>query len=181
MSQYLPVESHPWVKQARQSMPKLRPRIMVRYCTNECYIKERLPENFGSSRPKISVTRKPDCGDESNMSRAGATLSGASLPARLGNSSGHGTHPVDRFPSSKLPSYPTIRFSPILGSTVELKLRPFSHFYYKAGNAMTMEAARTRVFHPNPLSSSILSNIKFSPASFGEINDKWKRDGSPCS
>lgn len=47
MSDYLPKENHPWVKQARQIMPKLRPRIMVRYCTNECYIKERLPEDFG--------------------------------------------------------------------------------------------------------------------------------------
>jgi hypothetical protein len=47
MSEYLPDEEHPWVKQARQSAPKLRPRIMVRYCTNECYIKERLPKNFG--------------------------------------------------------------------------------------------------------------------------------------
>jgi hypothetical protein len=48
MSEYLPDEEHPWVKQARQSAPKLRPRIMVRYCTNECYIKERLPKNFGT-------------------------------------------------------------------------------------------------------------------------------------
>ncbi|RHZ53914.1 uncharacterized protein CDV56_104765 [Aspergillus thermomutatus] len=49
MSQYLPDEKHPWVKQARQSAPKLGPRIMVRYCTNECYRKERLPKNFGTS------------------------------------------------------------------------------------------------------------------------------------
>jgi hypothetical protein len=49
MSQYLPDENHPWVKQARQSAPKLCPRIMVRYCTNKCYIKERLPKNFGTS------------------------------------------------------------------------------------------------------------------------------------
>jgi hypothetical protein len=48
MSEYMPDEEHPWVKQARQSAPKLRPRIMVRYCTNECYIKERLPKNFGT-------------------------------------------------------------------------------------------------------------------------------------
>ncbi|QKX54056.1 uncharacterized protein TRUGW13939_01139 [Talaromyces rugulosus] len=46
MSEYLPNENHPWVKEARQDMPKLRPRIMVRYCSNECYIKERLPEHF---------------------------------------------------------------------------------------------------------------------------------------
>jgi hypothetical protein len=46
MSEYLPDESHPWVKEARQTMPRLRPRIMVRYCSNECYIKERLPEYF---------------------------------------------------------------------------------------------------------------------------------------
>jgi hypothetical protein len=48
MSEYLPDEDHPWVKQARQSAPELRPRIMVRYCTNECYINERLPKNFGT-------------------------------------------------------------------------------------------------------------------------------------
>jgi hypothetical protein len=48
MSEHLPKEEHPWVKQARQSTPKLRLRIMVRYCTNECYIKERLPKNFGT-------------------------------------------------------------------------------------------------------------------------------------
>ncbi|OGM48723.1 hypothetical protein ABOM_002037 [Aspergillus bombycis] len=34
---YSPNEDHPWVKEARQSLPKLRPRIMVRYCTGECY------------------------------------------------------------------------------------------------------------------------------------------------
>ncbi|OQE12867.1 hypothetical protein PENFLA_c060G03453 [Penicillium flavigenum] len=48
MSQYLPNEKHPWVKKAIQSAPKLKPRIMVQYCTNQCYIKERLPEYFGS-------------------------------------------------------------------------------------------------------------------------------------
>lgn len=48
MSQFLPNEKHPWLKEVRQSMPKLRPRIMVRYCYNMCYIKERLPKNFGS-------------------------------------------------------------------------------------------------------------------------------------
>ncbi|KAB8228907.1 2EXR domain-containing protein [Aspergillus alliaceus] len=48
MSRFLLNEKHAWVKQARQSMPKLRLRIMVRYCTNECYIKERLPEGFGA-------------------------------------------------------------------------------------------------------------------------------------
>ncbi|KAF5860550.1 hypothetical protein ETB97_001393 [Aspergillus alliaceus] len=48
MSQYLPNEKHPWAKQARQSMPKLRPRIMVRYCTNECYMKEPPPKYFGT-------------------------------------------------------------------------------------------------------------------------------------
>ncbi|KAJ5799249.1 uncharacterized protein N7518_001317 [Penicillium psychrosexuale] len=47
MSQYLPDERHPWVKQARQVAPKLRLRIMVRYCTNECCIKELRPEFFG--------------------------------------------------------------------------------------------------------------------------------------
>ncbi|EEP79266.1 predicted protein [Uncinocarpus reesii 1704] len=47
-AEYSPDERHPWVKQARESAPKLRPRIMVRYCTNECYIKERLPSNFGT-------------------------------------------------------------------------------------------------------------------------------------
>ncbi|KAE8318268.1 hypothetical protein BDV41DRAFT_572258 [Aspergillus transmontanensis] len=34
-----PNEDHPWVKEARQSLPKLRPWIMMRYCTNECYRK----------------------------------------------------------------------------------------------------------------------------------------------
>jgi hypothetical protein len=48
MSQYSPNEKHPWVKQARQRAPKLKPRIMVQYCTNQCYMKERLPEYFGS-------------------------------------------------------------------------------------------------------------------------------------
>ncbi|KAE8140452.1 hypothetical protein BDV38DRAFT_279954 [Aspergillus pseudotamarii] len=39
LHQYSPNENHPWVKEARQSLPKLKPRIMVRHCTNECYIK----------------------------------------------------------------------------------------------------------------------------------------------
>ncbi|KAF7624867.1 hypothetical protein AFLA_001746 [Aspergillus flavus NRRL3357] len=39
LSQYSPNENHPWVKEARQSMPKLRPWIMVRHCANECYKK----------------------------------------------------------------------------------------------------------------------------------------------
>jgi hypothetical protein len=47
MSQYLLDEANPWVKQARQIAPKLRLQIMVQYCTNECYIKERLPKGFG--------------------------------------------------------------------------------------------------------------------------------------
>jgi hypothetical protein len=46
MDQYLHNEQHPWVKHARQIAPKLRLRIMVRYCTNECYLKERLPKGF---------------------------------------------------------------------------------------------------------------------------------------
>lgn len=46
MDQHLPNEQHPWVKHARQTAPKLRLRIMVRYCTNRCYIKERLPIGF---------------------------------------------------------------------------------------------------------------------------------------
>ncbi|KAJ5705769.1 hypothetical protein N7536_001458 [Penicillium majusculum] len=46
MDQYLPNEQHPWVKHARHTAPKLRLRIMVRYCTNQCYIKERLPKGF---------------------------------------------------------------------------------------------------------------------------------------
>ncbi|KNG88160.1 hypothetical protein ANOM_003349 [Aspergillus nomiae NRRL 13137] len=37
LHRYSPNENHPWVKEARQSLPKLRPRIMVRYCTGECY------------------------------------------------------------------------------------------------------------------------------------------------
>ncbi|KAB8266983.1 hypothetical protein BDV30DRAFT_244751 [Aspergillus minisclerotigenes] len=39
LHRYSPNENHPWVKEAIQSLPKLRPRIMVRYCTNECYKK----------------------------------------------------------------------------------------------------------------------------------------------
>lgn len=41
MSKYLPNETHPWLKQARQNVRKIRPRIMVRHCTNEC-----LPEDL---------------------------------------------------------------------------------------------------------------------------------------
>ncbi|KAE8371384.1 hypothetical protein BDV26DRAFT_286839 [Aspergillus bertholletiae] len=37
MSDYSPNKEHPW----------LRPWIMVQYCTNECYIKENLPQGFG--------------------------------------------------------------------------------------------------------------------------------------
>ncbi|KAJ5864483.1 uncharacterized protein N7529_006399 [Penicillium soppii] len=37
MDRYLPNEQHPWVKHARQIAPKLRLRVMVRYCTKECY------------------------------------------------------------------------------------------------------------------------------------------------
>lgn len=48
MSQYVPNGEHPWVKEARQSMPELRPRIMVQYCINECYKQGRLPKWFGS-------------------------------------------------------------------------------------------------------------------------------------
>lgn len=48
MSSHLPNEEHPWVKQARQMAPQLRPRIMVQYCTNECYINELPPKGFGS-------------------------------------------------------------------------------------------------------------------------------------
>ncbi|KAJ5757556.1 uncharacterized protein N7511_006250 [Penicillium nucicola] len=47
ISRYLPDERHPWVKHARQRLPKLRPRIMVRYCTNECYQAGKIPANFG--------------------------------------------------------------------------------------------------------------------------------------
>ncbi|KUM61872.1 hypothetical protein ACN42_g5226 [Penicillium freii] len=46
MDRYLPNEQHPWVKHARQTAPKLRLRIMVRYCANQCYIKERVPKGF---------------------------------------------------------------------------------------------------------------------------------------
>jgi hypothetical protein len=46
MSRHVPNEEHPWVKRAREMVPELRPRIMVRYCTNECYMKGRLPEGF---------------------------------------------------------------------------------------------------------------------------------------
>ncbi|EED13984.1 hypothetical protein TSTA_102140 [Talaromyces stipitatus ATCC 10500] len=46
MRDYSPNESHPWVKQAKEKMPILRPHIMVHYCTNECYIEGRLREDF---------------------------------------------------------------------------------------------------------------------------------------
>ena len=42
MSDYLPNASHPWVKQVKEKMPIFRPRIMVHYCPNECYIEGRL-------------------------------------------------------------------------------------------------------------------------------------------
>ncbi|KAJ5360576.1 hypothetical protein N7517_009767 [Penicillium concentricum] len=44
MDEHLPNEQHPWVKHARQLAPQLRLRIKVHYCTNQCYIKERLPK-----------------------------------------------------------------------------------------------------------------------------------------
>ncbi|KAK2590720.1 hypothetical protein QQS21_011591 [Conoideocrella luteorostrata] len=47
MDKHLFNEEHPWVKRARQIMPRLRPQIMVRCCHNECYRPERLPEGFG--------------------------------------------------------------------------------------------------------------------------------------
>ncbi|KUL85780.1 hypothetical protein ZTR_07394 [Talaromyces verruculosus] len=46
MSEYSPNESHPWVKEAKKTMAILRPRIMVHYCTNECYREGRLREGF---------------------------------------------------------------------------------------------------------------------------------------
>lgn len=46
MKKHLPNDDHPWVKQARQKMPKLRPQIMVRCCTHKCYTGERLPDYY---------------------------------------------------------------------------------------------------------------------------------------
>ncbi|KAJ5872616.1 uncharacterized protein N7529_004969 [Penicillium soppii] len=40
MDQYLPNDQHPWVKHARQIALQLGLRVMVRYCTNECYIRK---------------------------------------------------------------------------------------------------------------------------------------------
>ncbi|UKZ78341.1 hypothetical protein TrVFT333_006078 [Trichoderma virens FT-333] len=44
MDDYLPNDDHPWVKQAKEKAPRLRPQVMVRYCTRKCYTKERLPD-----------------------------------------------------------------------------------------------------------------------------------------
>lgn len=46
MSEHSPNESHPWVKEAKKRMAILQPRIMVHYCTNECYREGRLREGF---------------------------------------------------------------------------------------------------------------------------------------
>jgi hypothetical protein len=46
MSRHSPNESHWWVKQAKKKMAILKPQIMVHYCTNECHIAGRLPEDF---------------------------------------------------------------------------------------------------------------------------------------
>ncbi|RFU75579.1 hypothetical protein TARUN_6639 [Trichoderma arundinaceum] len=49
MDRNLPNDEHPWVKQALQRAPKLRPQIMVRYCANRCHLKERIPRKFRTS------------------------------------------------------------------------------------------------------------------------------------
>lgn len=46
MEEYSFNDDHPWVKQAKLRVPKLRPRIMVRWCMNECYDPARLPRGF---------------------------------------------------------------------------------------------------------------------------------------
>lgn len=44
MDEHSPNMDHPWVKRALRIAPRLRPQIMVRYCTNKCYMKDRHPE-----------------------------------------------------------------------------------------------------------------------------------------
>lgn len=44
-----PEEDHPFMEKAQKTTFKLRPQIMIRHCDHECYIKGRLPENFGQS------------------------------------------------------------------------------------------------------------------------------------
>ncbi|KAL7923818.1 hypothetical protein ACQKWADRAFT_29529 [Trichoderma austrokoningii] len=44
MDEYLPNTDHPWVKRALRIAPRLRPQIMVRYCTKKCYIKDKHPK-----------------------------------------------------------------------------------------------------------------------------------------
>lgn len=47
MYEHLLNDDHSWVKQAREKAPKLRPQIMVRYCTRKCYTREQLPDYYG--------------------------------------------------------------------------------------------------------------------------------------
>ncbi|KAF3074514.1 hypothetical protein CFAM422_003563 [Trichoderma lentiforme] len=49
MLEYLPNEDHPWVKQAREKAPRLRPQIVVRYCTHKCYTGEQLPDHHATN------------------------------------------------------------------------------------------------------------------------------------
>ncbi|UKZ59239.1 uncharacterized protein TrAtP1_000557 [Trichoderma atroviride] len=41
MDEHSPNMDHPWVKKAFRIAPRLRPQIMVRYCTKKCYIKDK--------------------------------------------------------------------------------------------------------------------------------------------
>ncbi|KAL6695547.1 hypothetical protein J3F84DRAFT_408556 [Trichoderma pleuroticola] len=49
MNEHLPKDDHPWVKQAREKAPKLRPQIMVRYCTRKCYTEEQFPDHHATN------------------------------------------------------------------------------------------------------------------------------------
>jgi hypothetical protein len=44
MDEHSPNMYHPWVKRALRIAPRLRLQIMVRYCTNKCYMKDRHAE-----------------------------------------------------------------------------------------------------------------------------------------
>ncbi|KAL7941007.1 hypothetical protein V8C42DRAFT_199612 [Trichoderma barbatum] len=50
MDEHMLNDDHPWVGLAREKAPKLRPQIMLRYCTRKCFTKERLPDHHATNR-----------------------------------------------------------------------------------------------------------------------------------
>ncbi|KAJ5221311.1 uncharacterized protein N7469_010198 [Penicillium citrinum] len=42
-----PIEEQPFMQEAKKLSFRTRPQIMIRYCTNQCYMKENLPDGFG--------------------------------------------------------------------------------------------------------------------------------------